>query len=352
MPKMACSGSTRGRPNLASTQQHRGDDAGPQPKRLARCQGVNFFYGHISVGPACHWGHLFLARLCSLTGTVVQKTRSDPPATPLTLLMSQRGQRIRSRRAPRRNERREHDAAQHDGHARANETPSVALTPNSTLRSSPLMPSATMIPKPGADRTEPQAAPEKRRTIDRPDAPSAMRMPISRVLCLTMYDTSPYVPSAASDHPGGTKDEQHRGRQVVEDQRAVRSVRSAAGRTGSAVRCRAPRRARAPGRPASTGAGPLRVQDHARPVHLQEWQVEVRPRRFVDPRILHVRGDADHRAPVTVGDAHALADRLRRVAPEPLRQRVVDDHDRRRRLIVVDPRTRRPATHAMRSVRK
>ena len=78
-----------------------------------------------------------------------------------------------------------------------------------------------MIPERGTDRTEPQAAPEKSATTDRPDAPSAMRMPISCVLCLTVYDTSPYVPSAASDHAGSTKDEQHRRRQVVEDQRAV-----------------------------------------------------------------------------------------------------------------------------------
>ena len=68
---------------------------------------------------------------------------------------------------------------------------SVALTPKSTLAEQPADAERPASADDAADRAEPQAAREESAN-DRPaDAPSAMRMPISCVLCLTVYDTSP-----------------------------------------------------------------------------------------------------------------------------------------------------------------
>ena len=105
--------------------------------------------------------------------------------------MPQRAQRIGSRRAPRWDEGRDdHDAQDEpqgtrerdgvgrtDAKERATEQPADAECRDNADRR--------------ADPAEPQPAGQKPATTESRGAPSAMRMPISCVLCLTIYDTSP-----------------------------------------------------------------------------------------------------------------------------------------------------------------
>jgi len=85
--------------------------------------------------------------------------------------------------------------------ARVNDAGSVALTPNRMLVSRRVTPSAETTPTAAPIAPSRRPRPRNVRTTDSPVAPGAMRMPISCVLCLTMYDTRPYVPIAASAVP-------------------------------------------------------------------------------------------------------------------------------------------------------
>ena len=62
--------------------------------------------------------------------------------------------------------------------------------------------------------------------------------------------------------------------------------------------------------------GAAGVEHHARLIRLQKRQIDVRPRRFVDPRVLDVARDANHRAPLARRHANTLADGVRRATPE------------------------------------
>ena len=77
-----------------------------------------------------------------------------------------------------------------------------------------------------------------------------------------------------------------------------------------------------------------RVDHHAGSVRLQEGDVDVRPRGFVDPRVLHVPHHANHPTPFVRRESDALPERLRRTSPEPPGHRLVDDRHRRCRRIV------------------
>ena len=105
--------------------------------------------------------------------------------------MPQRAQRIGERGAPCRHDRRDGDAAQHDGE-RTRERDGVgrADAEQRTAEQSAEAECRDDADR-GANRTEPQASSEEFADDERRGAPSAMRMPISCVLCLTVYDTSP-----------------------------------------------------------------------------------------------------------------------------------------------------------------
>ena len=135
-------------------------------------------------------------------------------------------------------------------------------------------------------------------------------------------------------HAGGAEDEQHRRHQVDENQRAapvsVHRPRQQNRQIG-VERRHAGARLLDEVVDGSRAAG---VQDHARSVRLEEREVEVRPRWFVDPRVLQVGRHADHAAPLAVGCPDPLADCACRAAPESLRERTVDDRHRRRAFVV------------------
>ena len=129
-------------------------------------------------------------------------------------------------------------------------------------------------------------------------------------------------------HPCRAEQEQHHRREPEEDQRAGnlfgerpgiedRQIAVERGNTRPRLADEHLDGRRAPG-----------VEHHARAVGLQEWQVEVRPRRFVDARVLHIGSDADDRPPFAIGHPDPFVERVRGPAPEALRQRVVDDDDR------------------------
>src|SRR5205085_12263873 len=80
-------------------------------------------------------------------------------------------------------------------------TGSVALTPNRIVRTKRAKDHAAAQPMARPIPTS-SIAPEttRRKTSARP-APTAIRIPISPVLRLTAYDTTPYIPTAASRRP-------------------------------------------------------------------------------------------------------------------------------------------------------
>ena len=75
--------------------------------------------------------------------------------------------------------------------ALAKDVTSVAVTPNSALCRNLVEHERRDHADARADGAEPQPAREKSGDDGGRGAPSAMRMPISCVLCLTVYDTSP-----------------------------------------------------------------------------------------------------------------------------------------------------------------
>ena len=205
--------------------------------------------------------------------------------------------------------------------ARANEAASVALTPNSTLPSILAAPSAPT--EPSTTPIAPSRSPRSRkcRTTESARGPERHADADFVGALLDGVRNQPVSAERGERHPCRAEQEQHHRREPEEDQRAGnlfgerpgiedRQIAVERGNTRPRLADEHLDGRRAPG-----------VEHHARAVGLQEWQVEVRPRRFVDARVLHVGGDADDRPPFAIGDPDPFVERVRGPAPEALRQR-------------------------------
>ena len=183
------------------------------------------------------------------------------------------------------------------------------------------------------------APPSTRRSTPRACAPSAIRIPSSRVRCATEYEITPKIPTAASNSDTPPNDVStsvmNRGRDC-DAATTSSSVRiSASGKRGIHVAQRGAHRAGEGVRRARGAHRDVRGPQQARGRrHLCVWQVEGRPRWLVDAHVLHVRYDPDDGERVVFGreprhespGRHDVPPERARLAPNRTRERLVHDH--------------------------